>query len=50
MRLITVYLSWVKFLAACRDKSELNLKNMILRCLRRRDIVAVFIIDLILNF
>jgi hypothetical protein len=32
-------LSWVKFPAACCDKSELNPKNMILRGLPRRDFI-----------
>ena len=32
-------LSWVKFPAACCNKSELNPKNMILRGLPRRDFI-----------
>jgi hypothetical protein len=32
-------LSWVKFPAACCDKSELNPKKMILRGLPRRDFI-----------
>jgi hypothetical protein len=50
MRLITVYPSGVKSPAAYCDKSELNLNNIILNGLPRRDIVAVFIMHLILNF
>ena len=34
-------LSWVKFPAACCDKSELNPKNMILRGLPRRDFISL---------
>jgi hypothetical protein len=33
-------LSWVKFPAACCDKSELNPKNMILCGLPRRDFIV----------
>ena len=38
-------LSWVKFPAACCDKSELNPKNMILRGLPRRDFIRNLCID-----
>jgi hypothetical protein len=45
-----VNLSWVKFSAACCDKSELNPKNMILRGLPRKDFVKLPRFTLIFYF